>query len=71
MTVYDGQIALGTLQDYGRKRGVLARVLNSDGTAASLGFFVDRKIAMRAVSEAAAARKRLSEPAPFKTGLPG
>jgi len=70
MTVYDGQTALGTIQDYGAKRGVLACILNPHGNSTSLGFFTDRRAGMRAVSAAAEARKRLAEPAPFKSGLP-
>jgi hypothetical protein len=70
MGVY-GTFRQGEIQDFGPERGVLAHVLNVDGSTTSLGFFADRKAAMGAVAEVTEARKRLAEPAPpFRSGLP-
>jgi hypothetical protein len=69
MTVYDGTRGLGEIEDHGRND--VRAWLGIGDERVSLGTYVDRKAAMAAVSNAVEARKRLSEHAPFKSGLPG
>jgi hypothetical protein len=51
MTVYNGQVAEGQIEDHG-KAGVLAFVYRG-ARRVQLGIYADRKSAMRAVSDAA------------------
>jgi hypothetical protein len=69
MIVYSGTHALGEIEDHPRE-GVRAFVGVGDDRKA-VGVYPTRREAMRAVSAAAEARKRLAQPAPFKSGLPG
>jgi hypothetical protein len=69
MTVYDSTRVLGEIEDHGRG-DVRAFRLTESGRVA-IGTFPDRRTAMRAVSSAAEAQRRLTEPAPFRSGLPG
>jgi hypothetical protein len=48
MTVYDGRIATGEIEDHG-VRDVRAWVLDSSGDRVSVGTFPDRKLAIRGV----------------------
>jgi hypothetical protein len=65
MSVYDGTTSLGEIEDHGP--GDVRAFVGIGDERKPIGAYPDRRTAMRAVSEA---RKRLMEPAPFRSGLP-
>jgi hypothetical protein len=65
MVVYNGVHPLGEIEDYGRND--VRAWLGIGDERKAIGTFPDRRMAMKAVSTAA---KRLTEPAPFRSGLP-
>jgi hypothetical protein len=68
MTVYWGHIAEGELEDHGP--GDIRAWVGVGVEREPLGTYPARREAMRAVSSAAEARRRLTEPAPWASGLP-
>lgn len=69
MVVYDGTLALGEIEDYG-PNDIRAYIGIGDERKA-IGTYATRRDAMRAVSSAAATQRRLTEPVPWASGLPG
>lgn len=69
MIVYWGTCAEGELEDHGP--GDVRAWIGTGPSRKALGAYPDRRSAMRAVSSAAEARRRLADPAPpYASGLP-
>jgi hypothetical protein len=77
MRVYEGTVAVGEIEDWGRG-DVRAFNLTPSGRVA-IGTFADRRLAMRAVGRTDEAKKtatqgalqKLAQPMGFVSGLPG